>query len=82
MIAAMHQISSPHSNTHCNMSCNTHTQGVTREVTTVMVLNQMMRCLERQTWSEGLMKVIQLTWLYKHAIMILKEKENPDSIES
>jgi hypothetical protein len=38
-----------------------------------MVLNQMMRCLERQSWSEGLMKTVQLTWLYKHAIAILRE---------
>ena len=39
-----------------------------------MVLNQMTRCLERQNWSEGLMKTVQLTWLYKHAISILQEE--------
>ena len=51
-------------------------QGVTREVTTVMVLNQMTRCLERNSWSEGIMKTVQLTWLYKHAISILNEAES------
>lgn len=50
-------------------------QGVSREVTTVMVLNQMMRCLERQCWSEGLMKTIQLTWLYRSAVSILNEDD-------
>jgi hypothetical protein len=54
---------------------STVNQGVTREVTTVMVLNQMMRCLERQGWSEGLMKTIQLTWLYRSAVSILKEDD-------
>ena len=41
-----------------------------------MVLNQMTRCLERNSWSEGIMKTVQLTWLYKHAISILNEQES------
>lgn len=57
---------------------STVNQGVTREVTTVMVLNQMMRCLERQGWSEGLMKTVQLTWLYRSAINILQGDQSSD----
>lgn len=54
----------------------------TREFTTVMVLTQMLRCLERPKWSDGTLKVIQLTSLYPRVVTLLEGGLNPQTCSS
>lgn len=48
--------------------------GVTREVYTVMVLNQMMKCLDRSTFPDSMIRIIGLIWFYFRAIEILNQE--------
>jgi hypothetical protein len=49
-------------------------QGYTRENATVMVLQFMIKCLERySSWPESGLRLVQLAWFHKRAIEILTE---------
>lgn len=45
---------------------------VSREITTVVVLNQMILCLERPNWHDSTLKIIQLASLYERATTLLR----------
>jgi len=57
-------------------------QSITREFTTVMVLTQMLKCLERPNWSDGTLKIIILSALYPRAETLLKKKLTPQICSS
>jgi hypothetical protein len=46
---------------------------VSRELFTVMVLNHMLKCLEKNNLPDGLLRIVQLSWLYHRAVATLKE---------
>jgi hypothetical protein len=46
-------------------------QNITREFTTVMVLSQLINCLERPHWSDCTLKIIQMSALYPRASALL-----------
>ena len=51
----------------------------TRELTTVVVLKQMLKCLERPKWSDSTLKIIQLTSLYRRVVTLLEGGLTPQT---
>lgn len=47
-------------------------QNITREFTTVMVLSQLLNCLERPHWSDSTLRIVQLSNLYSRAYTLLE----------
>ena len=54
----------------------------TREFTTVMVLTQMLKCMERPKWSDGTLKVVLLISLYPRVVTLLEGGLTPQICSS
>lgn len=54
-------------------------QSLTRELMTHIIINQMLKCLERKDWSENTVKIIILAQLYSRCAILLENNPTEDS---
>jgi hypothetical protein len=57
-------------------------QNITREFTTVMVLSQLLSCLERPHWSDATLRIIQMTSLFPRTSTVLQNDLTVESCSS
>jgi hypothetical protein len=57
-------------------------QNITREFTTVMVLSQLLSCLERPHWSDATLRIVQMSALFPRTSAVLKSDLTIESCSS
>lgn len=57
-------------------------QNITREFTTVMVLSQLLSCLERPHWSETTLRIVQMSALFPRTSIVLEKDLTVESCSS